>query len=163
MNGIVDEWIDAMKDDHRGSNSSMREWCIWDDESPIPKLVSKHEKLSCTLFLAIPYSDWIWREIGKVWDFFSIYLSWCLKATKTHWLYMLSPKLQIHCICPYPTPTWCYSRADIEHFAIDTKPLIMGDRLLISISFVFLYRKFISMRAIKRQGILKSRCKQRPN
>ena len=68
---------------------------------------------------------------------------------------MLSPKLQIHCICPYPTPTWCYSRADIEHFAIDTKPLIMGDRLLISISFVFLYRKFISMRAIKRQGILK--------
>ena len=32
--------------------------------------------------------------------------------------------------------------------------LIMGDRLLISISFVFLYRKFISMRAIKRQGIL---------
>ena len=68
---------------------------------------------------------------------------------------MLSPKLQIHCICPYPTPTWCYSRADIEYFAIDTKPLIMGDRLLISISFVFLYRKFISMRAIKRQGILK--------
>ena len=68
---------------------------------------------------------------------------------------MLCPKQQIHYICAYPTPTWCYSRADIEHFAIDTKPLIMGDRLLISISFVFLYRKFISMRAIKRQGILK--------
>ena len=26
MSGIVDEWIDAMRDDHRGSNSPMREW-----------------------------------------------------------------------------------------------------------------------------------------